>query len=156
MATELQELTTFFEDFPREMDALLAGLTPAALNWRPLDTGDQDVTNSLAVLATHTAGSIEYWVVAVACGRPVARDRAAEFLARASSDAELRQRLAAACAAAVQALQTLRPEQLEEQVSAGERQVTRRWALLHALQHASLHLGHMQLTRQLGEEGRRQ
>ena len=153
MATELQEYLAFFGEYPREVDAVLAGLAPAALNWRPTETGDQDVTNSLAVLVTHTAGSIEYWVVQVAGGRPVVRDRAAEFLVRASDAEALRQRLAAACAAAGQALQALTPEQLDETVSAGDRQVTRRWAVLHAIQHGSLHLGHMQLTRQLGEAG---
>jgi len=151
MTTELQEYMAFFADYPREVAGLLDGLTAAELNWRPLETGDQDVTNSLAVLVTHAAGSIEDWVVNVAGGQPVARNRAAEFLARASDVESLRQRLAAACAAAGQALQTLRPEQLDETVKAGDRQVTRRWALLHSVRHSTLHLGHIQLTRQLCE-----
>ncbi len=149
MTTELQEYMAFFADYPRQVGVLLEGLAPEALNWRPLETGDQDVTNSLAVLVTHAAGAVEYWVVQVAGGRPVARNRAAEFQARATDVEALRQRLAAACEAAGQALQGLRPEHLDEVVEGRDRQVARRWALLHAVQHSSLHLGHMQLTRQL-------
>jgi Protein of unknown function (DUF664) len=152
MATELQEYLAFFAEYPQEVGALLDGLTPDALNWRPLATGDQDVTNSLAVLVTHAAGSLEDWVVQVAGGRPVARNRAAEFLARASDTQALPLRLAAACDAARAALQDLKPEQLDEIVPAStNRQVTRRWALFHAVRHCSVHLGHMQLTRQLWE-----
>src|SRR5258708_31843695 len=69
MATELQEFITFFAEYPQEVGALLDGLTPDGLNWRPLATGDQDVSNSLAVVVTHAAGSLEDWGRQVAGGR---------------------------------------------------------------------------------------
>src|SRR5690606_8899837 len=110
-------------------------------------------TNSLAVTAHHMAGSERFWVGEAAGGRPAQRDREAEFRATASSAAELTALLAEALAVSTEALGALTPAQLAETITVrgafGERTVTRRWAIVHALTHLAVHLGHMQITRQL-------
>ena len=129
---------------------MLADLPPEAFNWRPLE-GDES-TNSLASTLAHLTGSERYWVGEVAGERPAHRDRDAEFRVRAASAAELQALLDQAAAVTRDTLSTLAPAKLDETVKAGmrdERAVTRRWAVVHALEHIAVHVGHMQLTRQL-------
>jgi uncharacterized damage-inducible protein DinB len=151
MTAELEEYLSFFEEYWGQVHKLLADLPPAALNWRPLEGGDEHATNSLAATLTHVAGAQRYWVGDVAGGRPGQRDRAAEFKAQAGDAAELLGRLEAADEVARQVLNGLTSEQLDQTVESRGRTVSRRWAVLHALEHLALHTGHMQLTRLLWE-----
>ncbi len=59
------------------MTACLEGLSEAQLNWRPAIEG----ANSAYVIAAHTLGNARAWVLGIACGQPVERDRQAEFRA---------------------------------------------------------------------------
>lgn len=153
MNPEIAHYQQAFERLHADAQAALAGLPPAALNWRPLE-GDES-TNSLAITATHLAGSERFWVGEVAGERPAHRDRDAEFRATAATVADLQQALRAAGDVVHAALGGLTAEKLDELVHTrsprGERDVTRRWAVLHALAHGHTHVGHMQLTRQLWE-----
>src|SRR3990170_3392099 len=64
----------------KELRSSIEGLPVEALNWRPAG----DVTNSIAVLATHTVHATHLWL-SMAMGAPLAeRDRDPEF--RASAD----------------------------------------------------------------------
>lgn len=49
----------------------------------------------------------------------------------------------------IQALSETPAERLEAALTARGETVTGRWAVLHALEHTALHLGHLQLTAQL-------
>lgn len=147
MIPELDHYAQAFEQLHADAARALDGLSAEALNWRPLE-GDES-TNSLAMTLTHLAGSERYWVGEVAGEQPAHRDREAEFRARAASAAELTALLDQAGALTRQTLERLPPEKLEETVALRDRTVTRRWAVLHALEHIAIHIGHMQLTRQL-------
>jgi hypothetical protein len=131
-----------------DMRQVLAGLPLAALDWRPAVE-----MNSLAVLATHVAGSERYWVGEVAGGDPAHRDRPTEFRIYGLNEVELTARLDATLAHTRMVLEKLTLPELELRRQAGDRgEVTVAWALFHNLQHVGTHLGHMQLTRQLWEQ----
>ena len=147
MIPELDHYAQAFDRLHTEAANALEGLPAEALNWRPLE-GDES-TNSLAMTAAHMAGSERFWVGEVAGEQPAHRDRDAEFRARAASADELKALLDQAVALTRETLGRLPPEKLEETVTARDRTVTRRWAVLHALEHIAVHVGHMQLTRQL-------
>lgn len=151
MLAEAETCLELFDNLRRDAAKVLEGLPPEALNWRPLAGTDEHATNSLAATLAHLTGSQRYWVGQVVGGRDARRVREAEFRATAGDAAELLGQLEATHALVREVLGALRPGQLDEVVAAGERQVTRRWALLHALEHTALHVGHVQLTRQLWE-----
>ena len=128
------------------------------------DLSDRDLNRTLAlpesnsafVLATHLIGSAEYWVLELAGGRDVQRDRLAEFRATGTG-ATLVARYERWLAAMQDMLQTLPDEQLDQlvQIQPGyhpfldETPMTLRDALLHAIEHCALHQGHLELTRQV-------
>jgi len=138
----LQELIT-------ALDAAVADLPIEALDWVP---GTE--MNSLAVLVTHTCASARYWLGEVAGGIPMHRDRAAEFQVRGLDAGRLRGQLADFLTWAHDAVSRLVDADwgAPRQVGYREQPVTVGWALLHALEHSALHLGHAQLTRQLWEQ----
>jgi len=149
MTPDLEHYWHFFESYQRQITELIHGLPIEALNWRPLTGGDDHATNSLAVLVMHVTGAERYWVGEVFGGRPVQRDREAEFRAEGLTTEDLQRRLDEALSFVREVLTTTPAENLERTITVGERPVTGRWALLHALEHTALHLGHLQLTRQL-------
>jgi len=125
--------------------ACLEGLTEAQLNWRPLPDA-----NSLAVLAVHTMANAEQGLLQVLCGQQVNRERELEFVTQATSPEpiqaqwrDLRERLA-------QNLAQVSPAELEREHDHPRRgRVTGREALLIIARHASEHLAHAELTRDL-------
>jgi hypothetical protein len=126
----------------------LDGLPSAALDWIP---GPE--TNSISVLVFHLTGAERYWIGDVLAGEPSGRDRDSEFKVRGVEGAALRQRLMDNLNYSRGVLEKLTLQDLEAERVApkGGKRVTGGWALLHALEHASQHLGHIQLTRQLWE-----
>jgi len=113
-------------------------------------------SNTAFVLATHLIGSAEYWVLELAGGRDVQRDRPSEFRATGTAT-ELGARYERWLAAMQELLYTLPDERLDQLVSVPasyhptlvEEPMTLRDALLHAIEHCALHQGHLELTRQL-------
>jgi len=130
------------------------GLPTEALNWRP--AGDD--TNPIAVLAVHAMGSTRNWL-AVAFGAQLPeRDRSAEFRSVAGDGTELLahvDRVAEDCRRLFDGAGRFQPDATRASGfrtrSGDEEVVTRAWAILHALEHLSEHVGHAQLTRQLWE-----
>jgi uncharacterized damage-inducible protein DinB len=129
----------------RAFEAVIAGLSPEALDWQPTAGA-----NSLAVLVTHAWGSAQGWT-ARAAGRESARDRAAEF--RARGDPAVLQALLREGGARIEAaLDAIDPATLGRicfRDSEGEYTVAH--CVLHAVEHAQEHLGQSYLTRQLWE-----
>jgi uncharacterized damage-inducible protein DinB len=155
MNTELAHYLQFFEWLHKELTELLAGLPVEAVNWRPVPVpGDDEVTNSAAALAAHVAGSLRFWVGEVAGGRPAHRNRPAEFKTEAPDGQALRAQLDGALDLVRDVLRGLEPATLDESLTLPNRTVTRRWAIVHAIEHAAIHLGHMQLTLQLWQAQR--
>jgi hypothetical protein len=136
-----REFIETFEDLPVE-----------ALDWLP---GVE--MNSFCVLVVHTTGSARYWIGDVGMGELSNRNRAMEFQARGIGTPELKARFVNLEAYVRGALERLSLPDLDiirqrtslegevEQISVG-------WALLHALEHTGIHLGHAQITRQLWQQ----
>jgi uncharacterized damage-inducible protein DinB len=149
-------MQTFFTEYLRllqqsheEILAALEGLASDALNWSP---GRE--MNSISVLVFHLTGAERYWIGDVAAQDPKERDRDAEFRVRDIEMDVLKKRLQDNVEYARKVLENLTVQDLEmTRVSARDgRAFTVAWALLHALEHTTLHLGQIQLTRQLWEQ----
>jgi uncharacterized damage-inducible protein DinB len=111
--------------------------------------------NSISVLVVHLTGAQRYWIGDVAAQDPTERDRDAEFRVHDLGKDILKKRLADNLEYARQTLQEFTVQDLERTVSARNgHDCTVAWALLHALEHTTLHLGQIQITRQLWEQAR--
>ena len=154
MSTELGNYLDRLEDLRGQISGLLAGLSAEALNWRPLPGIGDHSTNSLAALAAHSAGAEHFWIAEVIGGRPATRDREAELATQAASSEELVRVLEKTALETREILLTLKDADLADTRQTSGRTVALRWCLLHVIDHASLHLGHMQLTFQLWAGGR--
>jgi uncharacterized damage-inducible protein DinB len=139
-AAYLKQLEVLHRDFTHALE----GLSVEALNWSP---GPE--VNSLAALAAHTAGSERYWIGDVIARDDSHRDRDAEFRTQANNAEELIARLEASLAHSRGVVQSLTLIEIEEaRVTNDQREVTVAWALVHALEHVAIHVGHAQLMRQ--------
>lgn len=144
-----------FEDYAermaflhRQAEKLIADLPPEALNWQPMPG-----MNSIAVLIVHMTGAERYWIGDVAAGDPHERDRDAEFEPSGLDAEALIERLRASdeyIASAVNAFSL--DDLLAERTSPRDGETfSVAWALLHALEHTAIHVGHIQMTRQILE-----
>lgn len=145
----LNQLKLCFERFGEVLD----GLTEAQLNWKPPAPG----TNSIFVIATHMLGNAHGWVLGICCGQPIDRDREAEFRASGPNAAPLIARAHELSGQIERALAELGPASLDDLREPRQRlwgagtaePVTGRQALMHAIDHFSIHTGQIQITRDL-------
>jgi uncharacterized damage-inducible protein DinB len=151
-------MQTFFTDYlnllqerHNEILEALEGLPLAALDWSP----GPDM-NSINVLVFHITGSTRYWIGDIAAQESSNRDRDAEFRVSEVEVDILKQRLADNLEYARNALSKFTIEDLQttRESARNGRTFTVAWALLHALEHTTLHLGQIQLTRQLWEQSK--
>jgi len=149
MVKEIENYLSFLNDFRNQVKTLLEGLPKEALDWLPINGEGELATNSLAVMATHLAGSEAFWMKEIIGGQSIHRDRGAEFVVKALEFPELIAKLEAAAKDTQPILSSLTPSQLDETRKFRDRIVTVRWAILHVIEHFAMHIGHMQLTRQL-------
>ena len=149
-------MSTFFDDLLGRFNELHAdivkavdGLSSEALDWVP---GPE--MSSINMLVVHLTGAERYWIGDVALGDPSDRDRDKEFLAHGLSAFELKERLSAADGYARVALGSFSLPDPEADRKSPRNQKTFRvgWCLTHALEHSALHLGQIQLTRQLWDQ----
>ena len=150
------ELDLYLAELHQLLDRLcqsVDGLSEAQLNWKP----PAPEANSIYVIATHVLGNAEAWVLGIACGQPIERDRPAEFRA-AGPDAtpivararDLTRRIEKALAALDETKVGELREAPAQLFGAGQpRSVTVREALMHVVEHASIHLGQIDITRDL-------
>ncbi len=150
------ELSAYRDSIDRRLRAIcdgLDGLTPVQLSFRPEFVG----ANSVWALATHTLGNARAWALGIACRQDVRRDRATEFIpfghdpATFRSDVEEFTRLMSDGLARLSA-EDLDRRSVPSQELWGEgapREISVREALLQVVEHASLHLGHLHVTREL-------
>jgi hypothetical protein len=139
-------LTKLVEDAKEQLD----GVPEDDLNtWKPA-LGLQDITTFYA-LTTHLVSAGEYWVLHAAAGRPTDRNRPAEF--HATGDvAALHTRLDRWLAETRTFLATLTEADLARVFERGGDDPLRRTAascLLHAVEHTGVHVGHLQIQRQI-------
>src|SRR5688572_24790032 len=151
-------MQTFFTDYlnllqerHNEILEALEGLPPAALDWSP----GPDM-NSINVLVFHITGSTRYWIGDIAAQESSHRDRDAEFRVSDVEVEVLKNRLADNLEYARNVLSKFTIEDLQttRESARNGRTFTVAWALLHALEHTTLHLGQIQLTRQLWEQSK--
>ena len=137
------------QDCHNDILQALDGLHPAALDWIP----GQEM-NSISVMLFHLTGSERYWIGDIAAQESSNRDRDAEFRVQGVEMDVLKKRLADNLEYALNTLNKFTIQDLETtRVSPGNgREYTVGWALIHALEHATLHLGQIQITRQLWEQ----
>ena len=138
-----------FSELHKEIKKSIEGLSVDALDWVPAGN-----TNSVNVLVTHLTGAEQFWAVDVAGNQSSDRVREEEFEAQGLTEHELVTRLDETLGAIQAAFESYSFGQLQDprNVEQREMSVTMGWAILHALDHAALHLGHIQLTVQLWEE----
>jgi uncharacterized damage-inducible protein DinB len=150
MDAEIETLSRQIRTFLGRVCDCLRGLTETQLNWHPPVAG----ANSAYAIAAHTLGNARAWVLGIACGQPVERDRSAEFRASGRDAAELvagGERLSQEIGAALAALV---PSDLDRRLvplpmlwgDSEPYEISVREALLHVVEHASLHLGQLQIT----------
>lgn len=152
--------------FAQSIDAVLNLLSGYALDqlngvpeddlneWKP-SQGLEDI-NTFYALATHLVGAGEYWVLHAAGGQSLERDRPAEFRARGDL-ASLKTRYERWLAGSREVLASLAEEDVtrvfvrDDDPKSGSRAV--RWSvadcLMHAVEHTAVHVGHLQIQRQL-------
>ncbi|MBZ0309597.1 MAG: DUF1572 domain-containing protein [Anaerolineae bacterium] len=149
-------METFFESYLELMHSLhhdiekaFTELPQEALDWAPLND-----SNSINVMVTHLTGAERYWIGDVAAQDSSDRNRNAEFEVKGLDAAALKQRLQNSENYARQALESMQVTDLglERSSPRNDRKFTVSWALLHALEHTALHLGHIQMTRQLWDQ----
>lgn len=140
----------FFADYLQRLEDLQHGLhkdmqdlSAQAMDWSP---GPE--MNSVAVLLAHITGLLREGID-LALDHPPSRVRQQEFQTRGVSSRELLLRFDAVIDYARGALTRLGLEDLDKVRKDEDGPVTCGWALLHALEHAYLHLGHVQLTCQM-------
>ncbi len=131
----------------------IEGLFPEALDWTPIRETTSDM-NSINVLVTHLCGAERYWIGDVACDDPSERVREEEFQVYELDANTLTQKTNTATEYAHSAIENLSLDDLPIEKSRlyDGSPVTVGWALLHALEHTAIHLGHIQITRQMWDE----
>lgn len=132
-----------------EMRRAISDLSVEALDWSPAEGA-----NSMGAVVVHTLGAERYWVATVIFGQPSDRVRESEFLARGWLTVELFEQLDKLTTLERAVFETLGLEDLEtlRRVPRDGREVTVSWALAHVIEHTAVHVGHLQLTRQLWDE----
>jgi uncharacterized damage-inducible protein DinB len=150
MATFFDDLCDRFGELHVELSKAVHGLTPKALDWKPAEGA-----NSMAVIIVHALGAERYWIGDVALGDPSGRVREEEFKVHGLTAEELESRIAAADAYTRQALRrfTLADLEAERTSRRDGKRFSVGWCLTHALEHDALHVGHVQLTRELVVNG---
>jgi hypothetical protein len=131
----------------------LEGLIPPQLHWSP-STG---TANSAYAIGHHVIGSSRVYALGFGCGRPVTRDRAAEFTGSGASAKEVIVGIRQLEREIGGALAKLTPDTLDERILPAQelwgtgqpKEISRREALVESIRHAALHLGELRLTRDL-------
>ncbi len=149
METLYEELLKSFHDIHAQLRQALEALPPEALDWTP----GKDM-NSPAVLITHITGSERFLIGDILMLDPSTRDRDTEFQVKGITREDLLRRLDNTEAYLDAALAKLTLPDLVASRPHPHRDgtVAVAWILLHALQHAAAHLGHLQLTVQLWKQ----
>jgi hypothetical protein len=138
------------------LDALVGIPDDVFTTWKPAAAreGSHEM-NTFAALATHALGAAENWTLIITGARPATRDRAAEFRARTTL-AEIRARRDAWLTELHTQLAGMTEADFAASIPAALAQGNASdWTILrgmvHAVDHTALHLGHIQIQRQLWE-----
>ena len=141
-----EELYNRFHELHHEIEQTLDALPPDVLDWKPAPE-----MNSIGVLITHLTGAERFLIGDVVMGEPSNRDRETEFQAAGLAKQDLLDRLTNVDAYIKGAFEKMSLVDLEMSRThpRNGKQVSVSWAILHALEHTGIHLGHIELTVQL-------
>ena len=153
---ELRVYAAYIRRIALEAVATLQDLSAGQLNWK---TGE-DGWNTMFAIATHMVAMGEYWVLCLVGGADIVRARQAEFHAIGSA-AEIVLRLqnwSQACDALCTGLgsevlaEIARvPIEYLQSGGFGSGVLSKRECFMHVVEHSALHLGQLQILRQLVE-----
>ena len=154
---ELRVYASYIRRIAADAVATLQDLTAGQPNWK---TGE-DGSNTMFAIATHMVAMGEYWVLCLVGGADIVRARQAEFHAVGSS-AEIVLRLQTWSQACDVLCAGLGSEVLAEIARVpieylqtggfGSGVLSKRECLMHVVEHSALHLGQLQILRQLVEQ----
>ncbi len=153
MLAEVAHYLDRIDDLRRQISEMISQVPAEALNWRPIEGEDDHATNSLAVMAAHVAGAEHHWIAEVIGRQPATRQRELEFKTIAADASSLVEKLTKNVEVSRQILAALNEDDLAGSREVDGRSVPVRWAILHVIDHTALHLGHMQITYQLWNNG---
>ena len=144
-----RDYLNLFERLHDDCKDRISGSARQSLDWSPGES-----MNSICVLVTHLTGAERYWIGNVAMGEPSGRNRDDEFRTKGLSAEELWKKLDDSLEYIQAAFERLMVDDLAKmRVSPRDGQkFSIGWAISHALEHTALHVGHIQITRQLWEE----
>lgn len=145
-------LIQFHERIFSLLEQSIESLEDPELNWRPSSN-----SNSIGNLLKHIVGSASFWILYIAGGLGLNRDRPAEFETNEFRMVELRTELNTAKALFSRVLSGFTDELLAEiktfdipwAPSEGFHQATVHWCLMHAIEHTSGHIGQIFYIRKL-------
>ncbi len=131
----------------------IRGLSQESLDWKP---GHE--MNSICTLTVHITGAESYWINDVIGLGHSNREREKEFLANQLNQEELFRLLDETLEKSRMVLDTLEMSDVDLiRISPRDgRAFSTTWCLLHAIEHTALHLGQVQITRQLLEQHNQQ
>jgi hypothetical protein len=152
----IDEVQAYIESLDERFELLIKGVRGLGaddLNFRPSFDG----ANSIWVLATHTIGNARAWILGIVCGRERRRDRPAEFASSGDDPDALVAAIDEARNEVLGALRELDGSRLDLRLTPpqelwGEgppRELSIRDAIIQVIEHASLHVGHMDVVRSL-------
>ena len=156
MHAEIETYGKYVRKQLEDIHAALKGLSDEQLNQRP----DVPDANSGYVIATHVLGNARAWILGIACGQPLSRDRPAEFASSGTYE-EIGKAAQGLSSEIDEALEEFDPSTLNDRfVPAQElwgegepHEIARREAFAHVIEHAAMHLGQIHLTRDLVSRG---
>jgi hypothetical protein len=132
--------------------ARVAALTPAQVNWRPYEGG-----NSIWALAEHALGNARAWIIGIAAGNAIGRDRPGEFASSGDEISALTAKIDEIASDVLAALRGIAPARLDVRLVPAQElwgegpphEISVRDAIIQVIEHLSLHLGHIDVTRDL-------
>ncbi len=153
MLKEIENYLQCIDELHKQVIEVITDVPSDGLNYIPVQLPELQVSNSLAMLVAHIAGSEHYLIGEVVGRMPPTRDREADFRTRVRRSNELVAFLNTISSETHAILAALDEAELDSSREVHEREVSVRWIILHVIDHTALHLGHMQLTYQLWARG---
>lgn len=133
----LADVRAFFDDYLAKLVRCLDALDEESVWWRA-----NPESNSIGNLILHLDGSTRMWALGVAGKRKIVRDRDSEFTERGPlAKSSLLARLRSTLAEVDEVLVVLDQSVMLERRASPHGEVTVLWAILHAVEHFSMHTG---------------
>jgi hypothetical protein len=153
MTNEMIAYDASIRDRISQIRQLVEPMTAKQANWKA-PFGEM---NSVWALAEHAMGNARAWIIGIAAGNNIGRDRPGEFASSGEHISTLLSKIDRITTDVVQALSGIDPGRLDIRLTPAQelwgegppQDISVRDAIVQVIEHLSLHLGHMQVTRDL-------